>query len=68
MDPSEENLFTWGSELLLHRTYEPAIQVFQQATQRFPDSPRLWIGLGMALYSRGKYEDSIKALLDGGRS
>ncbi len=36
MDPSEENLFTWGSELLLHRTYEPAIQVFQEATQRFP--------------------------------
>lgn len=63
MDPSEENLFTWGSELLLHRTYEPAILVFQKATERFPDSPRLWIGLGMALYSRGKYEDSIKALL-----
>jgi tetratricopeptide (TPR) repeat protein len=63
MDPSEDNLFVWGSELLLHRTYEPAIQVFQQATQRFPTSPRLWIGLGMALYSRGRYEDSIKALL-----
>lgn len=63
MDPSEDNLFVWGSELLLHRTYEPAIQVFQHATQRFPDSPRLWIGLGMALYSRGRYEESIKALL-----
>ncbi len=63
MDPSEDNLFTWGSELLLHRTYEPAIQVFQQAAQRFPNSPRLWIGLGMALYSRGRYEESIKALL-----
>jgi tetratricopeptide (TPR) repeat protein len=63
MDPSEDNLFVWGSELLLHRTYEPAIQVFQQATQRFPNSPRLWIGLGMGLYSRGRYEESIKALL-----
>lgn len=63
MDPSEDNLFAWGSELLLHRTYEPAIQVFQQATQRFPNAPRLWIGLGMALYSRGRYEESIKALL-----
>jgi tetratricopeptide (TPR) repeat protein len=63
MDPSEDNLFTWGSELLLHRTYEPAIQVFQQGTQRFPNAPRLWIGLGMALYSRGRYEESIKALL-----
>jgi tetratricopeptide (TPR) repeat protein len=63
MEPSEDNLFVWGSELLLHRTYEPAIQVFQQATQSFPNSPRLWIGLGMALYSRGRYEESIKALL-----
>jgi tetratricopeptide (TPR) repeat protein len=63
MDPSEDNLFVWGSELLLHRTYEPAIQVFQQATQRYAKSPRLWIGLGMALFSRGRYEDSIKALL-----
>jgi tetratricopeptide (TPR) repeat protein len=63
MDPSEDNLFAWGSELLLHRTYEPAIQVFHQATQRFPNAPRLWIGLGMALYSRGRYEESIKALL-----
>ncbi|MFL6307003.1 MAG: tetratricopeptide repeat protein [Candidatus Sulfotelmatobacter sp.] len=63
MDPSEDNLFVWGSELLLHRTYEPAIQVFQKGTERFPTSPRLWIGLGMAFYSRGRYEESIKALL-----
>jgi tetratricopeptide (TPR) repeat protein len=63
MDPSEDNLFEWGSELLLHRTYDPAIEVFEQATQRFPTSPRLMIGLGMALYWRGKYDDSIKALL-----
>ncbi len=63
MDPSEENLFDWGSELLLHRTYEPAIEVFQQGAQRYPTSPRLLIGLGMALYSRGKYEEAVKALL-----
>jgi Flp pilus assembly protein TadD len=48
MDPSEENLFAWGSELLVHRTYEPAIQVFETASQRYPNSPRLMIGLGMA--------------------
>jgi tetratricopeptide (TPR) repeat protein len=63
MEPSEDNLFAWGSELLLHRTYDPAIQVFQQATLRFPNSPRLWAGLGMALYARTRYEESIKALL-----
>jgi tetratricopeptide (TPR) repeat protein len=63
MDPSEGNLFDWGSELLLHRTFEPAIEVFQHAVQRYPNSPRLFIGLGMALYSRGKYDDAVRALL-----
>lgn len=63
MDPSEDNLFDWGSEMLLHRTYEPAIAIFKQATLRYPKSPRLFIGLGLALYSRGKYDEAVKALL-----
>ena len=63
MDPTEDHLFDWGSELLLHRTYEPAIQVFQAAAQRYPSSPRVMIGLGMALYARGLYEDAVNALL-----
>src|SRR5271156_643269 len=66
MDPSEENIFDWGSELLLHRTYEPAIEVFQNGAQRYPNSPRLLIGLGMALYSRGKYDEAVKALMAAG--
>jgi tetratricopeptide (TPR) repeat protein len=65
MDPSEENIFDWASELLLHMTYEPAIAVYQDGARRFPDSPRLWIGLGLALYSRGKYDDAVKALIKG---
>lgn len=65
MDPSESNLFDWGSELLIHRTLGPAIEVFQHATERYPQSPRLIIGLGMALYSRGNYDEAVKALLHG---
>ncbi len=63
LDPSEANLFDWGSELLLHRTYDPAIDVFRTATQRYPDSSRALIGLGMTLYARGLYEEAVKALL-----
>jgi tetratricopeptide (TPR) repeat protein len=63
MDPSESNLFDWGSELLVHRTLEPAIEVFQKAAERYPNSARLQIGLGMALYSRGNYDDAVKSLL-----
>jgi len=63
LDPSEGNLFDWGSELLLHRTYDPAIEVFEEATRRYPNSPRLTIGLGMALDLRGKYDEAVKTLL-----
>jgi predicted Zn-dependent protease len=65
MDPSEENLFDWGSELLLHQAYEPAIDVFGQAVQRYPNSSRLVMGLGIARYSAAKYEEAIQALLTG---
>ena len=65
MEPSESNLFDWASELLLHRTLEPAIEVFKQATSRYPNSPRLAIGLGITLYSRGNYDEAVKALLRG---
>ncbi|MBO0912570.1 MAG: tetratricopeptide repeat protein, partial [Acidobacteria bacterium] len=63
MDPSESNLFDWASELLLHRTLDPAVEVFENAQARYPNSARLTIGLGMALYSRGNYDDAVKALL-----
>ena len=63
MDPSESNLFDWGSELLLHRTLDPAVTVFQKAAETYPASARLKIGLGIALYSRGNYDDAVKSLL-----
>jgi tetratricopeptide (TPR) repeat protein len=63
MDPNENNLFDWGSELLLHRTYDPAIEVFRAAAKRFPTSPRILIGLGISLYARGLYDDAVQALL-----
>ena len=62
-DPSEGNLFDWASELLLHRTLEPAIEIFRQSAQRYPSSARMAIGLGIALYSRGNYDDAVKSLL-----
>ena len=62
-DATEDNLFVWGSELLLHRTFAPAIDVFRKATQLYPTSPRLRIGLGMSLYSRGEYEEAVRSLL-----
>jgi tetratricopeptide (TPR) repeat protein len=65
MDPSESNLFDWGSELLVHQTPNPAIEVFSQGVKRYPNSPRLAVGLGLALYVRGSYDDAVKAFLRG---
>jgi tetratricopeptide (TPR) repeat protein len=63
LDPSESNLFDWASELLVHRTLAPAIEIYRQATERYPQSSRLAIGFGMALYSLGKYDDAVTSLL-----
>ena len=65
IEPSETNLFDWGGELLLHRTLDPAVQVFEQGTRRYPNSARLMVGLGMAYYARGNYDDAVKAFLKG---
>lgn len=63
LEPSESNIFDWASELLLHQTLEPAIEVFRLGAGRYPNSPRLAIGLGIALYSRGFYDEAVKSLL-----
>ncbi len=61
LDPNEKNIFDWGCELLLHRAMEPAMEVFKRGLERHPSSSKLWIGLGIALYSRGQYDAAVKA-------
>jgi tetratricopeptide (TPR) repeat protein len=61
LEPSEKNIFDWGVELLRHQTLEPAIEIFGQGAERYPRSARIWIGFGTALYSRGKYDEAVKA-------
>jgi Flp pilus assembly protein TadD len=61
MDPSENNIFAWGAELLRHRTAEPAIQVLSHGVQFYPRSARLQIGLGIALFMREFYDRAVDA-------
>ncbi len=63
MQPSEANLFSWGSELLLHRAPEPAAEVFTKGHRLFPNSVRMLIGLAVASYARGSYEQASEQLL-----
>jgi tetratricopeptide (TPR) repeat protein len=62
LDPSETNLFDWGTELLIHRAAEPAIEVFTKGNQLFPSSVRMLTGLGTAWYSFGSYEQAARRL------
>jgi predicted Zn-dependent protease len=62
MDPNEKNIFDWGNELLLHETLEPALEVFKHGVALYPNSQRMYIGLGIAYYSRSLYDEAIQAL------
>jgi tetratricopeptide (TPR) repeat protein len=62
MDHSEQNYFEWGTELLLHRADEPAVEVFEKGSHAHPDSARMLAGLGAALYAEGKSEEAAGRL------
>ena len=63
LDPSESNIFDWGTELLLHHTFEPAIQVFSFGIEKHPSSARMEIGLGLSFYGRSQYEKACAAFV-----
>jgi tetratricopeptide (TPR) repeat protein len=62
LDPSEENYFAWGSELLLHRATQPAAEVFAKGSALHPQSTRMLVGLGAALYANGLRDDAAHRL------
>jgi tetratricopeptide (TPR) repeat protein len=64
LNPSENNLFDWGAELLTHRAFEPAIEVFAKGNRVFPRSVRMLAGLGVAWYARGSYDRAAQYLCE----
>ena len=64
LDPSESNFFDWGTELLLHRAFEPAGDVFSEGNHLFPNSVRILVGLAVALYDRGVYDQAAWRLCE----
>jgi len=63
MDPTEPHLFSWGAELLLHRAYEPASEVFAKGHRLYPDSIRLLVGLGASAYAQDLHDQAARWLL-----
>ena len=62
LNPSESNLFDWGAELLLHHAAEPSVEVFTKGNRLHPRSVRMLVGLGVAWYARGSYEQAAQNL------
>ncbi len=61
VDPNETNLFDWGLELLTHRAFDPAIEVFREGSRRFPQSARMLNALAAAFYERGSYDEALQS-------
>jgi tetratricopeptide (TPR) repeat protein len=62
LDPSEQNYFEWGSELLLHRAVLQAKEVFAAGVKAHPDSERMLTALGAALFAGALYDDAAARL------
>ena len=60
LGPSEANYFAWGTELLVHKAIQPAVEVFTKGASVHPESWRMLVGLGAALYASGSYEDAAR--------
>jgi tetratricopeptide (TPR) repeat protein len=62
IDPNEPDLFSWGIELLAHRAFEPATEVFEKGNHLYPKSERMIVALGVAWYSRGFYDRAAQTM------
>jgi tetratricopeptide (TPR) repeat protein len=64
MDPTEKNLFDLGTFLQSHNGFQQASTVFGYAAGKYPGSARLHVGLGVAYYSSGRYDEAVQALCE----
>lgn len=58
LDPSEQNYFAWGSELLYHRAIWQALEVFRKGADTYPGSSRMLTALGAAQFAGARYDEA----------
>jgi tetratricopeptide (TPR) repeat protein len=64
LEPTETHLFDWGTELLIHRATDQAVEVLTSGNRLFPHSTRMLLGLAVALYSRGSYDQAAQRFFE----
>jgi tetratricopeptide (TPR) repeat protein len=66
LDPTEQNIFDLATFLLQHTNYEGfldnALKFFTYGVQKYPRSAQLTVGMGVALYADGRYDDAVRTL------
>jgi tetratricopeptide (TPR) repeat protein len=58
LDPSEDNIFGFGSSLLKFED-NSALRVFRFGVEKYPDSEKMHLGLGTALYGQGLVDEGV---------
>jgi tetratricopeptide (TPR) repeat protein len=58
IDPSEDNIFDLGSSLLKFEG-DSAIRIFRFGVGKYPNSEKLHLGLGSALYGQGLMDEAV---------
>lgn len=58
LNPSEQNYFDWGTELLIHRAVWQAQEVFRKGANAYPQSARMQTALGTALFAGARYDEA----------
>jgi tetratricopeptide (TPR) repeat protein len=66
IDPSESNIFDLATFLLQHQKYvgflDDSIKFFRYGVAQFPQSSRMMVGLGVALYAANEYDEAVRVL------
>jgi tetratricopeptide (TPR) repeat protein len=64
LEPSEENYFAWGTELLTHRAGVATVEIFKKGVEAHPKSARMRAGLGAAYYADGQFGEAAELMCE----
>ena len=66
IEPSESNIFDLANSLLQHKQFAgylpESVKYFRFGVSKYPQSSKLTVGLGVALYASQEYDEAIKVL------
>src|SRR5208283_4084969 len=58
LDPSEDNIFDFGTSLLRFAG-DSALRIFRFGVEKYPNSEKMHLGLGSALYEQGLIDEAV---------